>query len=243
MAEIDEPVDLNLINVDQYNKEVEKIKKAESLAIKAGVVKRKLAAGVAPIQTATTTPEPIEAKNVEGPTLPKGFKREPDLITGGVLAAGKAPVTTQAKSFKQSIEEDIAKKFGLTDKIQQKAKQLGKAGDIVSDPVGFVSNNLEDIFKLAGPVALATIGFQLFKEAESDIEKEFEAGGIFDIRKYVLNASKAVPQLNTLINISQGSVFFTADAGQRLRQVAPEMSNTRILRNEHMRYIVDYQGT
>jgi hypothetical protein len=210
--------------------------------IKQGVIKRKLAAGLPPIQT-QTTPEPIEARRAEGQALPKSFRREPDLITGGALASGVPPVQRKQQSFQESIEDDIARKFGLTAKVKKVQEGLGTATDIMSDPLRFISGNLGEIFALATPMAVAAVAVSLVEEGVDAFESLFDDGGPLDTRKLIHNASKVVPQLQSLEDMSSGTVFFTADAGQKLRQVAPTTSNTRQLQQEHMRYIVQFQGT
>ena len=239
---IDEPVDIRLFDQKLYDKAVADAKKAESLLIKQGVIKRKLAAGIAPIQT-ETTPEPIEARRAEGQALPKSF-RPTEAISGGTLASGVAPIRRQQKSFQDQVEENLLKKLGINeDELKKTTQKTQQVLDLQQDPIRFFANNLVDVFELATPVALATIALSLVQEGEQAFESLFEPGGPLDTRKLIHNASKVVPQLNSLVDMSDGTVFFTADAGQKLRQVAPSTSNTRNLVQEHMRYIVQFQGT
>lgn len=296
---IDEPVDIRTFDENAYNQAVQDAKKAESLLIKQGVLKRKLAAGIPPIQTPTepvehdiiqtktlprgsnekNTPanlasgispiqkiihekttvikepkkslaagiapiqtlyirEPIEQKT-EGKTLPKGTKRR-DALSQNRLAAGIAPIQRKEKTLEDHITETIQKKYGLAERATSTTQMLGNIKD---NPIKFFSDNLQEIFDLATPIAVAAIASQLVEEGISSYEALFKPGGPLDTRKIIHNVSKVIPQLKTLEDISSGTTFFTADAGQRLRQVAPSISNTRSLVQEHMRYIVQFQGT
>ena len=72
------------------------------------------------------------------------------------------------------------------------------------------------------------------------IQSLFQPGSVFDIRKKVLEAAKSIPELNYLINIRNGNVFFTADTS--ISQTAPNTSNTERMRDGHMRFNYFYLG-
>lgn len=245
---VEEPIKLpNIITDDWYNKEVEKVKKSEILANRADAAKKRLAAGISPLGQTNTGPSI---------TLPRGYESEiaanPFVNTteyqnqyGGTkpLAAGQAPINLPSSfaqhrdKIEKDVEESIFKKLGIS------PNQLTSEGlNLISNPTGFLTNNLSKVLGELGPEALiAVLGAQFIAQLAQQIFKmytdQYGAGGWFDTRKLVLDQTKEVAPLDTIQNIANGTVYFTDDAGQRLKQRAPENSNTRLLRDGHARYL------
>jgi hypothetical protein len=236
--EIDEPVDLRIIDEKQLESEYRKIERALRLAQKVERTQRKLAAGVAPIQAQHTRTEK---------TLPAGFSK---VIPAGEflhpsarrLAQGRAPLATvqavQKQKRRQQNFEKLRERFGFKEAKNVTQETLS----LIRDPVGFIAQSLPQILRIAGPAAIAVFAFEVAKQVFELFKSQFGAGGLFDIRKLVLDQVRTVSTLQTLVNIQSGIVFFTSDAGQRLRQGAPQFSNTMQLRENYRRFQLLHLG-
>lgn len=145
------------------------------------------------------------------------------------LIHSNAPITPP--NFTQQITNQVKK-----DLFGQVQSQVNDALALIRNPIGFIGNKLNSILRVATPFAVAGFALDTAEEIFDMIKRQFGPGGLFDTRKMVLDNVKAFSQLDTILRIRSGQVFFTADAGQRLRQVAPEYSNTRLLRDGHRRY-------
>jgi chaperonin cofactor prefoldin len=139
-------------------------------------------------------------------------------------------------------------KEAIKDRISKLENKMDKTEDIINqfqpwaaDPVGtFIqagSRKLGPITKLAGVIMALTVTYKAIVAMVSSL---FQPGSVFDIRKKVLEAAKSIPELNYLINIRNGNVFFTADTS--ISQTAPTTSNTERMRDSHMRFNYFYLG-
>lgn len=235
--EINEPIDLRIIDEAQFEKEFRKVERALKRAERAQKSSRKLASGVAPINiqhTRTDKTLPLgEGMIPAGQYLHPSAKR---------LAQGRAPLATniteqKAKQRQQRIEK-IQERFGLKE-IKGGTTQ---ALSLIRDPIGFMAQNLPQILKIAGPAAIAFFAIQVAEQVFDIIKSQFGAGGLFDVRKLVLDQVKKIAGIQTLSEIQAGIVFFTSDAGQKLRQGAPQFSNTMQLRDNHRRFQLLHLG-
>lgn len=66
------------------------------------------------------------------------------------------------------------------------------------------------------------------------IKKEFGPGGALDIRKRILDEAATIPELQTLLNVRSGTIFYTSDT--RVRQEVPQNSSTERLSRQSQRY-------
>mgnify|MGYP003340218017 FL=1 len=79
-------------------------------------------------------------------------------------------------------------------------------------------------------------GFEMtYREIMDSIESLFRAGGKFDVRKMVLDNVKTFSNLDHLIKINSGQVYFTSDTSEILRQgvYGGYTVNTRTALNGH----------
>lgn len=163
----------------------------------------------------------------------------------GRMKGGGAPQDISKENISTNrLKEDEKKILTLEEKIAKTQNFLQSGFSFLRNPGGFLQGGAFSLLGrlgLAGAVAQFGIGF--IQDIFEEIKGQFGPGGLFDTRKLVLNEVKTVTSLDTLINISNGNLFFTDDAGLTLRQSAPEYSNTRDLRNGHLRYIQQYRGT
>lgn len=237
-----EPVNLNIINEQQYNDEVEKVKKFEILANRAKKAKQQLAQGNSsfinvPTESADVLPKNFNPEIEANPYLnPQDYRNQ--FGGTGILASGVSPTASLSKTqnFKQQIEDDV--KQSIYDKIGLAESTTNDAMILFNNPASFLTKYL----KALGPEAMvAILGAEFIGQVAEEIFNDYKSiygpGGWFDTRKAVLDATREIAPLNTIENIANGTIYFTDDAGQRLKQRAPEASNTRLLRDSHVRYL------
>ena len=138
------------------------------------------------------------------------------------------------------MQENLNK---LENKLDKMEDSINKFSDMASNPMAFILNifkksaGLKTIMKMAGVIFATKIAYE---SVMGFVRTFFSPGSVFDIRKKVLEAVKSIPELKYLIDINNGSVFFTADT--RLSQTAPTTSNMESMRNSHMRFNYFYLG-
>ena len=140
-------------------------------------------------------------------------------------------------------------KEDMQDRITKLENQMDKAEEMINkfqpwaaDPMGsFIAaagrNMPKGITKFAAIIMALTV---TYKAIIAMVSSMFQPGSVFDIRKKVLEAAKSIPELNYLINVRNGNVFFTADTS--ISQTAPTTSNTERMRDGHMRFNYFYLG-
>jgi hypothetical protein len=159
---------------------------------------------------------------------------------------------THRDSNTQKISEAEKHRQELEQKVNQARSQIsGAYGEINSfrgSPFNFAKGKMMGfIGKLGiyGMIAQFAIqmGEQLYNQIMGEIKGQFKAGGVWDIRKLTEDALSEYNSIQYLIRVRSGQVFFTADAGQDLRQGAPRgANNTRDLRDGHVRFLQFHAG-
>ena len=133
------------------------------------------------------------------------------------------------------------KKFAQIKSDTQSA--MGNIQGMRSSPINFgKSKILGTLGKLGIYGAIASFAIQMaeqvYNSVLSEIKAQFEAGGVWDRRKYILDVVGEYNSIDYLRKVKSGQVIFTADAGQDLRQGAPRgVFNTRDLRDGHLRFM------
>lgn len=123
---------------------------------------------------------------------PAAYRSGPDYI---------APRERTAMDIERMVEEKV-------NLVLQASGNIGQ----------FVNGKL---IRFAGATAIGAgilFGKEVFDEIVERIKKLFGPGGPFDLRKMVLEAAKEITNLNYLIKINSGQVFFTSDTSEILRQ-------------------------
>ena len=98
------------------------------------------------------------------------------------------------------------------EKMDELESKIGQIGSIAANPMGAITGQL---MKNRGLMMLGKIGAimmatkMVYDIILSQIKSLFEPGAIFDVRKKVLESVKTIPELEYLINIRKGTVFFT----------------------------------
>jgi len=159
-------------------------------------------------------------------------------VTPGPLAAGVAPA-----GRKDAFRELRDRVDGLESNDEIIEKQLEKATEALSDVEGIVANPIAFfITKVRGVVPslllrgglIGTIIIAVTSQIFQLVKDTFKPGGINDVRKLVLEEAKTIPDIENLVAIRNGSVFFSSDT--RVRQKAVETSNTEALDMSSQRF-------
>jgi len=159
-------------------------------------------------------------------------------IQAGQLAAGVAPA-----GRRDPFRELRDRVDGLESSDELFEKQLDKATEalqglegLVSNPVGFIFGKISGVIPsmlIKGGI-IGTIIIAVASQVLEAIKSTFEPGGINDVRKLVLDEARTIPDLDNLVAIRNGSVFFSSDT--RIRQRAVQNSNTESLSDQSQRF-------
>ncbi len=154
------------------------------------------------------------------------------------LTQGQAPFIksspwkdSQAKIKK--LEETALKR---EKQFLQMQKSLSDVQGALNDPIGLIFNKISGKIPkslLKGGI-IATIVLTVAEQVLQIVKDTFGPGGINDIRKAVLDEARTIPDVNTLVAIENGSVFFTSDT--RVRQKVAQSSNTEGLDVQSQRF-------
>jgi hypothetical protein len=113
------------------------------------------------------------------------------------------------------------------------------------DPMGWAKGKAMKMLGKAGvygaiAAMVIQMGQQLITQIHDEIKDMFRAGGVLDVRKQVMNQMKQVVELESLIDMQQGRLFFTSSNGEIMRQGVPQMSNTDTMVNGYKQYLQEY---
>lgn len=237
--EINESIgDLRIIDDEQFEREYKKVMRALRLAEQASKADRKLTSSRSPIQRDAD----FGRGPASGTRIGAGQYLHPSATR---LAQGRSPLATNQAVVKEKQREARNQFKREKDRAENGINFKGATTDalsLIKNPVGFIADKLPLILGIAGPVALALFAVKIAEQVFELIKSQFGAGGLFDVRKLVLDQVKSFSPIQTLINIKAGLVFFTSDAGQKLRQGAPQFSNTMQLRDNHRKFQLLHLG-
>lgn len=213
--EVSEELDLRIIDQESLEREAKKLDKADEL------VKRK--------------------KDIEK-VLDKKFRNiEDQELEKRLTAIGTPDQSPPGKKKekpddKKKSEEQIAEA-----KLEKLEEDIERIDPIVSEISGLIQNPLGFLLgKIArGPILFKLLSAMLGLKVAFDIilgmiEDMFKPGGIADIRVRVLNEVKTISELDQLVDIRAGRIFFLADT--RLTQSARGRGSTSELSNEMNRF-------
>lgn len=160
----------------------------------------------------------------------------------------------EQKKIKQKLQEQQAE----LDKIKQREMMLKqtfgsvrsnitKGFSFARNPTGNVISKLTSMARTAGPWGWLAVAFyefagEIYSFIDESIRGLFEAGGVFDIRKEVLDNMRQVGNLDHMINVEQGRIFFTSDSAEILRQGIPQNYNTRTKVNGYKQYLQEFDS-
>lgn len=141
----------------------------------------------------------------------------------------------ERKAFEQKVmrlESDISKAYG-------------EVRGLMANPIGFGRGKFMGLLGKAGIYgAIAVFAIQMaqqvYDQVIGEIKGMFQPGGVLDVRKDVLDSTRQIANLDHLINVEQGKIFFTSDTSEFLRQGTPLNYNTRDRVNGYKQYLQEF---
>jgi len=167
------------------------------------------------------------------------------------LEGAKSERAENKKKISEAEQAILDNKKAISEARTKVGETQGVVGEINSfraSPVGMAKGKLLGMVGKLGVYGIIAqfviqMAEQTFNQIMTEIKAQFKAGGVFDTRKMVQDQLLEYNTISYLTRLRSGQVFFTADAGQDLRQGAPRGSNnTRDLRDGHLRFIQFHAG-
>ena len=117
--------------------------------------------------------------------------------------------------------------------------------NLMQNPIGFGKGKIMGLIGKAGiygAIAMFAIQMaqQVYDQVINEVKSMFQAGGVLDVRKDVLDSVRQVANLDHMINVAQGKIFFTSDTSEFLRQGVPLNYNTRDRVNGYKQYLQEF---
>jgi predicted RNase H-like nuclease (RuvC/YqgF family) len=137
----------------------------------------------------------------------------------------------QIKKNTEEIEKTRKTIMDLERQLEGKTREILQ---ITASPM-YIESKILGILRASPFIAAAFFARDIIEEIVKRVKSLFEAGGIFDLRKMVLDAAREINSLDHIVRINTGQVFFTSDSSEVLRQGVQynESSNTRRLQYGH----------
>ncbi len=171
----------------------------------------------------------------------------PGKISGqsGLVSGAGAPFvkSNPFKELREQVKKNTLDAEKSNKKLDLAIKGLGKVQEGVSDPMGLLFNQAKGKLpmSLLKASVIGTIVITIAEKLFDTFKKTFAAGGSNDVRKKILDEARTIPDLNHLIAIRNGNVFFSADT--RIRQRVVQSSNTEALDVQSQRFTELTLGT
>ena len=259
-----EDIEISLISDDYVDRMQERVEKLKTLAREAEEAKKTLeGAGIAPSDIATNEVDAPSGGIFGGETGKSiNFKRAKQ-IGGGVSGSSSRdfvsrapaphdPVTGEFLKMMDDVEamkdaiallkaENYKHRMTLGELKGKEAKVIGginQALGAINNPAGFLQGKVFGMLsKVAIPigaaVAIAHTVFEMVKQS-------FGPGGIFDIRKMILDETREYMFQSDLVDIDRGMIFFAS--ANSISQNAPEFSNTQSKVAGHLKDVLRNAG-
>lgn len=144
-----------------------------------------------------------------------------------------------AEKHRKELERKIT---GIENDI---SKAYGEVKGLMANPIGFGRGKFMGLLGKAGIYgAIAVFAIQMaqqvYDQVINEVKSMFQPGGVLDVRKDVLDAVRQVANIDHMINVSQGKIFFTSDTSEILRQGIPLNYNTRDRVNGYKQYLQEF---
>jgi len=132
-----------------------------------------------------------------------------------------AKVKSKDKTSKLAIQKDSEFKK-LVSKQALLEKKLTNVEGVISNPTALLRKMIPSVVtKVIFP---ATIIIAIAAAVFDRIKGAFEAGGVLDIRKRILDEAATIPDLQLLLAIRRGDIFFSSDTRVRSQVVQNSVS-------------------
>jgi len=160
------------------------------------------------------------------------------LSESGLVSGAGAPFirSNPFKELREQVRKNTQATSVLEKSMDKTIKGLSEAQGALSSPFGVLMGKAKAQlpmtllkFTVVGAI-VATVAQQVFKM----VKDSFGPGGINDVRKELLDEAATIPDLQNLIAIRNGSVFFSSDT--RVRQKMVQSSNTEDLDMQSQRF-------
>jgi hypothetical protein len=160
------------------------------------------------------------------------------ILADSGLVQGEAPYnkSNPFKELREQVRLNTMNHAELDDKLDKTIRGLSEAQSALNSPFSFLMGKAKAQlpmtllkFTIIGTI-IATVAQQVIKQ----VKDSFGPGGINDVRKATLDEAATIPDLENLIAIRNGSVFFTSDT--RVRQKIVQASNTENLDLQSQRF-------
>lgn len=144
-----------------------------------------------------------------------------------------------AEKHRKELEKKI---MGIEGNINQGYNEIS---GLMRNPIGFGRGKFMQLLGKAGiygAIAMFAITMvqKVYDQVIDEVKSMFEPGGVLDVRKDVLDTVRQVANLDHMINVSQGKIFFTSDTSEILRQGIPLNYNTRDRVNGYKQYLQEF---
>jgi len=225
-----EPIDIKIVDPSGLTREERDIAKYRDLAREAEAIEKRLKRTKGGLLAGTGAPVQLTPEGFLPPTVTGGVVG--GKVPRGALAAGVAPAGRANEFQKLRDKVDLIEKSDfdqslILDEVTQKVSQFSNAlrnpGDFVLNAITRVAGRqfVKVLGGIGAVILLATVIFQIFK-------KNFGPGGVLDIRKIIKDEALTREDLEQLLNIRAGKVYYTADTrvGQRVVQNSASESLT-----------------
>jgi hypothetical protein len=219
---VEKPIDIKIIDPAALTREERDLAKFKRLAEDAEKIEKRLRSAKgglvsgagAPIQQAGGGFVP----SATGASFPGGK------VPAGALAAGVAPASRDNAFLKlrdkvalleQSDNDQSLFIEDLSSKIGEVTSALRNPGDFLLNAITQLGgkNLTKALGAIGAVVLLATVIFNIIK-------KNFQPGGVLDIRKIIKDEAATIPNLDTMVAVRAGRIVYSGDTrvGQRIVQ-------------------------
>ena len=161
------------------------------------------------------------------------------ILTQSGLVQGLAPAmrkSTPWLDLKAQVKANTENQSKLEKGLGRAIQSLLEVQAGINDPIGLLFGAAKKRLPLnliKGGI-IGTLIIAIAQQVLEEYKNTFKPGGINDIRKMVLDEASTIPDLENLIAVRNGSVFFTSDV--RVRQKVAQSSNTESLDSQSQRF-------
>lgn len=151
----------------------------------------------------------------------------------------------ELKILQNSMKERQLHEQQIKGNVSGGMGKINEAFAFKKNPIGMGMNKILGVVGKAGiygavAVMVFQFGQQMYDQIINEVKDLYKPGGVLDVRKDTLNALNQVANLEHMIDVHQGRVFFTSSTGESLRQGVPQDYNTRNKINGYKQYLQEF---